>query len=107
MTPKTLLLYGILIVLLNTCKNEGSAIKSNNSILKNKQTLLISQPKSVKTPEGMIWVAGKTFTQGAKTNDPFAMSHEIPGHTVSVDGFFIDKTEITNNFILHICKLTY
>ena len=44
----------------------------------------------------MVWVNGKTFTQGAKTNDQFAMMREKPAHQVSVDGFFIDITEVTN-----------
>lgn len=44
----------------------------------------------------MIWVEGKTFTQGAKTGDKFAMQREIPAHKVTVDGFFIDVTEVTN-----------
>ena len=50
----------------------------------------------IKTPEGMIWVEGKTFLQGAKASDKFAMSREKPAHTVTVDGFFIEATEVTN-----------
>ncbi|TXD85553.1 SUMF1/EgtB/PvdOfamily nonheme iron enzyme [Subsaximicrobium wynnwilliamsii] len=58
--------------------------------------ILKEQPKNVSTPQGMVWVAGKTFTQGAKANDAFAMSREKPAHQVTVDGFFIDITEVTN-----------
>lgn len=47
-------------------------------------------------PEGMVWVAAKTFTMGAKENDPMAMHAEKPAHDVYVDGFFIDATEVTN-----------
>ena len=47
-------------------------------------------------PKGMVWVEGKTFLQGAKENDPFAMQREKPAHTVTVDGFYIDETEVTN-----------
>jgi len=50
----------------------------------------------IKVPKGMIWVEGKTFTQGAKASDYYAMHREKPAHTVSVDGFFIDITEVTN-----------
>lgn len=50
----------------------------------------------IKTPEGMIWVKGKTFLQGAKALDTYAMSREKPAHIVTVDGFFIDATEVTN-----------
>tara|TARA_B100000780_G_scaffold77158_1_gene52089 strand:+ start:2169 stop:3224 length:1056 start_codon:yes stop_codon:yes gene_type:complete len=50
----------------------------------------------VKTPDGMVWVAGKTFLQGAKTTDSYAMPREKPAHRVTVDGFFIDISEVTN-----------
>lgn len=50
----------------------------------------------IKIPEGMIWVEGKTFLQGAKNTDQFAMPREKPAHEVYVDGFFIDVTEVTN-----------
>ena len=50
----------------------------------------------VKTPDGMVWVAGKTFLQGAKTTDSYAMPRENPAHRVTVDGFFIDISEVTN-----------
>ncbi len=53
-------------------------------------------PKGVKTPEGMIWVSGKEYMQGAVADDTLAMHHEKPAHTVAVDGFFIDQTEVTN-----------
>ena len=63
------------------CKKENRAIESN---------------KMVATPDGMVWVKAKTFLQGAKPNDAYAMPKESPAHKVSVDGFFIDVTEITN-----------
>lgn len=58
--------------------------------------ILEAQPETIATPEGMIWVEGKTFVQGAKANDQFAMMREKPAHKVAVDGFFIDATEVTN-----------
>lgn len=50
----------------------------------------------INPPEGMIWVEGKTFIQGAKISDAYAMPREKPAHKVTVDGFFIDITEVTN-----------
>ena len=47
-------------------------------------------------PDGMIWVQPKTFLQGAKETDFYAMPREKPSHYVTVDGFFIDATEVTN-----------
>lgn len=49
-----------------------------------------------KPPKGMVWVESKTFLQGAKANDKYAMPREKPAHEVTVDGFFIDVTEVTN-----------
>jgi formylglycine-generating enzyme len=38
----------------------------------------------------------KTFIQGAKKHDKFAIHRENPSHEVTVEGFFIDVTEVTN-----------
>jgi len=51
---------------------------------------------TIKTPNGMIWVEGKTFLQGAKESDVYAMAREKPAHQVTVDGFYIDINEVTN-----------
>ena len=62
--------------------------KTNKSVIQNSPT--------IDTPEGMVWVEGKTFVQGAKSGDKYAMEREKPAHNVTVDGFFIDITEVTN-----------
>jgi formylglycine-generating enzyme required for sulfatase activity len=51
---------------------------------------------TLEVPEGMVWVNGKTFLQGAKKSDNYAMPREKPAHMVTVDGFYIDITEVTN-----------
>lgn len=38
----------------------------------------------------------KTFIQGAKKHDKFEIHCENPSHEVTVEGFFIDVTEVTN-----------
>lgn len=58
--------------------------------------LLKEKPKGAKIPEGMVWIPGNLLQQGALPTDPFAMKHEHPTHTVAVDGFFMDITEVTN-----------
>lgn len=83
-TPKFLLI--ILITIIYGCNK-----KNKSSNLKPTETL-----QNVTTPEGMVWVQGKTFLQGAKEGDKFAMPREKPAHQVTVDGFFIDITEVTN-----------
>ena len=62
--------------------------------------------KKSKVPKGMIWVESKTFLQGAKNSDPFAMDREKPAHKVTVDGFFIDITEVTNKQFKEFVKAT-
>ena len=58
------------------------------------------------TPEGMVWVETKTFLKGAKSSDLFAMPREKPAHLVTVDGFFIDATEVTNKQFEKFVKAT-
>jgi formylglycine-generating enzyme required for sulfatase activity len=48
------------------------------------------------TPDGMVWIEGGTFYQGALENDNHAMFYEKPRHKVKVDGFYMDITEVTN-----------
>lgn len=93
--PYKSLLYFTAIILLFSCKMD----KNNNSAVKVAKTEDMSfdqKPSNISTPEGMVWVEGKVFMQGAKNNDPFAMPREKPARQVAVDGFFIDITEVTN-----------
>ena len=41
---------------------------------------------------GMVWIAGGTFLMGSDHHYP----EEAPSHDVSVDGFWIDTTPVTN-----------
>ena len=43
---------------------------------------------------GMVWVAGGTFRMGADNDQ--ALPDEYPKHPVTVSGFWIDRTEVTN-----------
>src|SRR5665213_9449 len=43
---------------------------------------------------GMVWINGGTFMMGA--DDRQASSDEYPKHQVTLDGFWIDITEVTN-----------
>ncbi|WP_242921242.1 formylglycine-generating enzyme family protein [Pontibacter liquoris] len=44
--------------------------------------------------EGMVWVKGGTFQMGATDNE--GRPDEYPAHTVKLDGFWMDVTEVTN-----------
>lgn len=43
-------------------------------------------------PEGMVWIPGGMFWMG----DPTSVDKDSPWHRVGVDGFWMDKTEVTN-----------
>lgn len=54
----------------------------------------VSAPAPDGAPDGMVWVPGGTFVMGGV--GPLARPDELPRHRVHVTGFFIDKTEVTN-----------
>jgi len=97
---KILLVF--LVILSLQCQNKNksanSAQKTEESIPKKDSIveLIINKPTEIAVPEGMVWIPGGTFQQGAVNQDKIAMSHEKPAHEVSVDGFFMDITEVTN-----------
>lgn len=84
--------------LLVSCKDNPSDKMAENTAPKaqEKIELLVEQPNAVDTPPGMVWVSGVHFTMGAQSGDNQALPREKPAHPVAVDGFFIDKTELTN-----------
>ena len=85
------LVYFLVLFVLNSCKSkiEKAKILENEAVPR--ETI-----KSKKAPEGMVWIPGGEFMQGAVPNDNMAMFHEKPAHKVGVDGFYMDKHEVTN-----------
>lgn len=76
---------------------ESQTQESTDMLKVNKTAeIRISRPEDVEVPEGMVWIPGGTFNQGAIPEDQMAMAHEKPSHRVAVDGFFMDITEVTN-----------
>lgn len=57
-------------------------------------------PKEKNTPPGMVWIPGGTFPMGMKHRlidlDDVNFRDAQPIHHVTVDGFWMDKTEVTN-----------
>lgn len=51
-----------------------------------------ASPPASETPEGMVWIPGSTFEMGSTYGRP----DERPVHEVTLDGFWIDATEVTN-----------
>ena len=56
--------------------------------------------------EGMVWIEGGVFQMGASENDNMALTHEKPSHTVKVNGFYMDETEVTNKQFSEFIKAT-
>jgi len=47
--------------------------------------------------KGMVWVAAGRFRMGASVGDSGAYTDEMPPHEVTVEGFWLDRTEVTND----------
>jgi sulfatase modifying factor 1 len=71
-----------------------------------------TSPVPASTPRGMVWISGGEFSMGAI--DPPAADkvgmHEAadarPIHRVYVDGFWMDKTDVTNDEFARFVKAT-
>ena len=71
-----------------------------------------SSPSPAGAPEGMVWIPGGEFSMG--TEDPHDMSAGAmnsmadarPIHRVYVDGFWMDKTDVTNKQFEQFVKAT-
>jgi sulfatase modifying factor 1 len=71
-----------------------------------------TQPPQGKSPSGMVWIPGGEFSMGAQ--DPPDMDmvgmqatrDSRPIHRVYVDGFFMDKTDVTNAEFREFVKAT-
>lgn len=48
------------------------------------------------SPSGMVWIPSGIYKRGAIKKDVTAREDEKPQHTVSVSGFWMDITEVTN-----------
>jgi formylglycine-generating enzyme required for sulfatase activity len=47
--------------------------------------------------KGMVWIEGRRLHIGASPGDLGASSNEHPEHEVTLEGFWIDRTEVTND----------
>lgn len=79
-----------------TAESRESAARQETSVTEATPTdeVLTSAPPTEKAPAGMVWIPGGEFTMGS--DHPLGRPDELPMHRVRVDGFWIDKTEVTN-----------
>ncbi len=111
----SLIIFMSAVIFCFSCKEEVKQIQlkdhkiDQKSKANNKKVLaevLVNKPANISTPEGMVWIPGGTFRQGAVPQDTMAMAHEVPSHKVAVDGFFIDIAEVTNKQFRKFVKET-
>lgn len=100
-------LYLILALALSTfasCKNgkglfgkkkDQSPITGWNYNDKNQGGYQVSKETVMKTAPGLVFVQGGTFTMGATAEDVMNDWNNIP-RRITINSFFIDKTEVTN-----------
>ena len=53
-------------------------------------------------PGDLVWIEGRRFTMGSDDHYP----EEAPAHLVNVDGFWIDRTPVTNRKFMEFVKAT-
>lgn len=61
-------------------------------------------PHSTQKPPGMVWIPGGEFLMGS--NSRLAKRNEQPAHNVRLDGFWMDKTDVTNAQFAAFVKAT-
>ncbi|MEX0289530.1 MAG: formylglycine-generating enzyme family protein [Flavobacteriaceae bacterium] len=99
-------LYIFLFTMLSCKDKSKTAIEKKAPSVVEKISLVTELPAGVDVPEGMVWIPGGEFVQGAVPGDAHAMSHEKPAHKVAVDGFFMDSHEVTNAQFTAFVKAT-
>jgi len=68
--------------------------------------LINCSEKTNKEIEGMVWIPGGSYYQGALDNDTLALLHEKPRHLVHLDGFYMDISPVTNKEFKNFVKET-
>lgn len=99
-----ILFFGVALISLIGCggpkktnkKTSGDTMISDTTEVVEIVEVMMRMPDELEIPEGMVWIPGATFMQGAVPHDQMAMGHEKPAHKVAVDGFFMSIAEVTN-----------
>lgn len=109
-TALAIFLAGCLLYALRGAGTANSVFAATNSAFQ--PTRPNRSPAPGQAPPGMVWIPGGEFSMGA--NDPPDMDEvgmkatrdARPIHRVYVDGFFMDKTDVTNAQFAKFVKAT-
>lgn len=74
-------------------EGKNSELKRQKITADNSRKFTLSDTRVKQLMKDMIWVEGGSFTMGSEA--PEATNREKPAHKVTLDGFFIGKTEVT------------
>ena len=97
------LLFTATVAAVSSCKNGGLFAKKKdksgatgwNYNDKNQGGFSVVKPKDIKAGPGLVFVQGGSFVMGATEEDVMADWNNVPKR-VTVNSFFIDKTEVAN-----------
>jgi formylglycine-generating enzyme required for sulfatase activity len=92
----------------------SAIVESRASVTKSFEPSIENKAKApTQCPKGMVWIPGGEFSMGSEdpTGDAVCGGHEHmpdsrPIHRVYVDGFWMDKTEVTNEEFAKFVKAT-
>ena len=93
------LLFNILILFflgsVSASQITATELKKGQSAIqaKSPEKSALSAASQKKLLAGMVWVQGGVFTMGS--NDKNALNREKPAHKVTLNGFYIGRTEVT------------
>ena len=95
-----------------TC--ESNLVAASTETVTFERTIPVSARAPEPAPRGMVWIPGGEFSMGSNdpTTDSSCGGHEHmkdarPIHRVYVDGFWMDKTEVTNEQFEAFVKSTH
>src|SRR3954464_4873941 len=95
------LAIGISLVL---CAAASAFAFSHYSARASRSTPVAVEGDGVRGPKGMLWVPGGEFLMGS--DHKLAQRNERPAHNVRVNGFWMDRTHVTNAQFAAFVKAT-
>lgn len=102
------LLCGVLISCQEESPSDSTSEQKPSSVKAEETVITNTPPSSVSVPEGMAYIPKITYTRGNEKDLGTRSKYpeEAPEHTVTVNAFLIDTTEVTNQQFLAFTKAT-